>query len=95
MCFSLVPNGQQYETCENQITFFDMTKQEIINAVFNRNVYTNEFRLGNLLDKLIKSKLLKFQVWLSDEDNDIYDEILISEYLEQCKKLDNDKTRNT
>jgi len=63
-----------------------MTKQEIINAVFNRNVYTNEFKLNNLLDNLIKSELLIFHEWLSDENNDAYSEILVDEYLSQKQK---------
>lgn len=62
-----------------------MDKKDIINAVFNKNVHITEYKLNNLLDKLIESELIKYQEWLNDselnETVELYNEAIVYSYI--------------
>lgn len=66
-----------------------MEKKDIINAVFNKNVHTTEYKLNNLLDKLIESELIKYQEWLNDaeldETTELYNQAMIYSYIKSKK----------
>lgn len=66
-----------------------MDKKDIINAVFNKNVHTTEYKLNNLLDKLIESELIKYQEWLNDaeldETTELYNEAMVYSYIKNKK----------
>jgi len=62
-----------------------MDKKDIINAVFSKNIHTTEYKLNNLLDKLIESELIKYQEWLNDSELDetaeLYNEAMVYSYI--------------